>query len=988
MNQCLKYQNIKFSIMALVCIFLVCFTIENNTCFAIENKDTIRVGFFSLPGFNEYDELGNPTGYNIEYLNYVADHTGWNYEFVKANSWQEALYLLENGEIDLLSPSQWTLDRSKKFAFTEYPFGTEYGSILTLDTNYDMTYEDFEGFSDLKFGCVQTLIFKDAFFEYAKLHGFTPNLTYYKDTNALMSALKVGEVDAVVANLMNAKENMKVLAKFAPGSFYYILNKENTDLLQTMNETMAHIKVTHSEIEPKLTEKYYPFYYKVAFTKQEMDYVEMAPEFTIGCISNREPISYFDPVTGEFAGITRDILDKVSEISGLKFKYVSLPTGAIKYDYFTEHNIQLISSVEHNYINLTTPGLNLTNPYLSSRKIVVGKRELLQKETFSTIALSTGSQTLTKVMESRYPNAEILIFETIEECFEAVLAGEAEVLIQNQYAVERYLPKPKYEDLTVLPSEGIEDELALASVIYQEENGVEEEVLSDNRLIKIINKSIANINKNEIAEIIIHHTTNQPYKFTIADSSYRYRYFIIALTIVTILGTFLAIYSLRLKSKNAAILKQNEAKLRSITNNINGGVVVLLPNKGLKISYANEGFLSLIQYSKDEYEALRSNNYVTYIHPEDIESLNTVIDDNFDGNDHLSIRLRLLRKDGTYLPTLFNGTLAVSSEKQKELYCVIMDLSEQIKIMEELEQEQVRYQLLLEKSDDMIFDINLELKEITISNKFFKKFGWTLPAKYEEASVEQILSIWHIHHEDADVFKESVSNLLNLSIDTECKARIWKSDSTYRWCNISHNIMKKNGKVVRLIGKVVDIDEEIKEKERLLYKAQVDTLTGHYNKEAFYKLCTKYFKENHNAAILFIDLDNFKQVNDLLGHMTGDKAIKDAAKKLKMIFSQHDLISRFGGDEFCILVKEIAEETLIDKLNWIIDKLNEIYQNEQQTVTITASIGVVLAPDFGTDISHLLLCADQALYSAKECGKNQFVVYNEGLELNGYKGRK
>ena len=93
-------------------------------------KRTVRVGFFERSGFYEYDELGEPCGYGVDYLKQVAGEAGWNYKLVKADSWEECVELLREGKIDILAPAQITPEREEEFSFCTFPIGTEYGALL------------------------------------------------------------------------------------------------------------------------------------------------------------------------------------------------------------------------------------------------------------------------------------------------------------------------------------------------------------------------------------------------------------------------------------------------------------------------------------------------------------------------------------------------------------------------------------------------------------------------------------------------------------------------------------------------------------------------------------------------------------------------------------------------------------------------------------------------------------------------------------------
>lgn len=166
-----------------------------------------------------------------------------------------------------------------------------------------------------------------------------------------------------------------------------------------------------------------------------------------------------------------------------------------------------------------------------------------------------------------------------------------------------------------------------------------------------------------------------------------------------------------------------------------------------------------------------------------------------------------------------------------------------------------------------------------------------------------------------------------------------------------------------------------KERRSLEHKARYDALSGVLNKQTFlYYLNDRRKSETKNTfAFLFIDLDNFKHVNDILGHTTGDEAIKATADILKSYFRQGDLLGRFGGDEFVIYMKNFPEPDLINRVEKILKKLDTSYENNNQTVKTSASIGIVFSEN-GSDISgsELLDLADKELYKAKAAGRNQY----------------
>ena len=148
------------------------------------------------------------------------------------------------------------------------------------------------------------------------------------------------------------------------------------------------------------------------------------------------------------------------------------------------------------------------------------------------------------------------------------------------------------------------------------------------------------------------------------------------------------------------------------------------------------------------------------------------------------------------------------------------------------------------------------------------------------------------------------------------------------------------------------------------------------NKQTFAYETKKFLGENDSkgSGIIFLDMDNFKMINDTMGHAMGDKVIVDTARKIQVIFANFDYVARFGGDEFCVFVKDIPKETLLDKLKWAVEKLYAEYNSDTGIVTISASIGVAYCKNSGVPYEELLNKADKAVYEAKEKGRNCYVV--------------
>ncbi|GMA59619.1 hypothetical protein GCM10025859_00590 [Alicyclobacillus fastidiosus] len=166
---------------------------------------------------------------------------------------------------------------------------------------------------------------------------------------------------------------------------------------------------------------------------------------------------------------------------------------------------------------------------------------------------------------------------------------------------------------------------------------------------------------------------------------------------------------------------------------------------------------------------------------------------------------------------------------------------------------------------------------------------------------------------------------------------------------------------------------------RITYLAYHDPLTGLANRRFFSETIAElYTAENEQfcCAILMLDLDGFKQVNDKFGHDTGDKLLKETAVRLNHSVREEDMVARLGGDEFILLVtsaKSVADVKVIAAR--IMDMLQRPILIGKNVIQVTASVGIALRPDDGKNYPDLLRNADEALYQAKERGKNRYAFY-------------
>lgn len=579
-NQKKRVMRRLISICMAVCCLIGTVLTETLSINAEESR-TVKVGVFPLGKFHNYDENGKAYGYDVEYMKKIAEITHWNVEYVEAANWVEATEMLESGEIDLLAPAQKIDSLSARFDYAAFPMGTEFAAIYTLNERDDLQYEDFESMAKLKYGAVQESTFTKKFLEdYSVEAGFTPDVQYYANTTELFDALYAKEVDAIVTNVMFYDESIKMLAKFSALPVYYITQKGNTELLEELDEAMTTIRLNDPSFEAELLAEYFQIYNSTQLTYEEQQYVENMPEIKIGYMVNHEPLSYTDPETGEFAGISREILDRISEITGFTFSYVPLPATNVTTDYLVENDIHVICNVEYNETNLSLSNMKISSPYLESEKVIVAKNDIeFDSESALTIALATGSATIEDEIKKEYPNFNFEIYGTMEECFEAVHTGKADALMDNRYVAETLLNKPIYQDMSVIPIQGLMDKLCLGTMIYEEDD-----IYADPMFLQIIDKAIKQLTTKEVNNIIIRNTAGNVYQLTLGDIAYVYRHLWIVIIVLLACIMGLLIWTRQIKAKKNEELQQKNKEL------------VLAIEQAQRANHAKSQFLSRMSH--------------------------------------------------------------------------------------------------------------------------------------------------------------------------------------------------------------------------------------------------------------------------------------------------------------------------------------------------------------------------------------------------------
>jgi diguanylate cyclase (GGDEF)-like protein/PAS domain S-box-containing protein len=243
-----------------------------------------------------------------------------------------------------------------------------------------------------------------------------------------------------------------------------------------------------------------------------------------------------------------------------------------------------------------------------------------------------------------------------------------------------------------------------------------------------------------------------------------------------------------------------------------------------------------------------------------------------------------------------------------------------------------------------------------------------------------------IYHTDEafETFGEIAYSTLAQENAFQADIQLKRGESDEFWCSVSAQNISKNDNGAGSIWLFEDISIQRENEQRLRRLASFDSLTGLPNRTVFNDrlehAIAKADRHSTNLAIFFIDLDNFKNINDSLGHKTGDLLLCEVATRLKQSVRAEDTVARLGGDEFTVILEDIGSARFVGKVaEKVLQAISEPYLLEQLEVNISPSVGISLYPSDGKTLDHLVKNADAAMYHAKSLGKNNFQFYSADM---------
>lgn len=426
----------------------------------------------------------------------------------------------------------------------------------------------------------------------------------------------------------------------------------------------------------------------------------------------------------------------------------------------------------------------------------------------------------------------------------------------------------------------------------------------------------------------------------------------------------------RLQSERT--LKETQTRLKTIVDSVHTGILVIDPENH-QIVDVNEVAAVCLGRTRDEIIGSSCHRFIC---PNDeghcpITDLHQELD---------SEERDLICSDGSHLPVIKTVSRVILDGREHLLESFI-DISRRKQMENTLKESEERYRMLVENQADLVIKVAMDGRLLFVSPSFCKLFGKEehellglpllpiiLPVEQRssaDSDLEQLVS------SDASYYREYFS----------------PTAAGNRWIGWTLRcISADNGLPEAIVGMGRDITDRKKAEQTIEQLAYHDPITDLPNRTLLYDrlqlAINRAERDNQGVAVLFLDLDRFKSVNDSLGHAVGDQLLKLVSDRLLSCIRSSDTVARLGGDEFVVLISAIENDHSIGTVVLkILEQLAEPYQIEGHEIYITSSIGISLYPRDAHDAKELLKNADMAMYQAKEAGRNTCHFFSPELNM-------
>jgi len=1001
----------KLKIYLLALFSLIIFT-ESNLFAESDNRTVVKVGYYENINFQEgANDFSIKSGYGYEYYQHIAEYAGWKYEYVYGD-FIDLYKKLLSGDIDFLAGMAMNDSRKKVISYPNLPMGRE-SYMLVKRSNDSTISSDLSTLNEKKIGVLDSIMV-DIVKKFQKQNNINMEIVLFKSMEARNQALINKNVDLIIIEDSGTGiiKGTELFYDVDYTDFYLCVNKARPDLLKKLNDIQYFMSFSEPSFLSYLNDKYMrKNIVSTSLSDDEKEWVKNHNVIKIGYLNDYAPYCS-KTKQGTVHGLIKDLIEKI--IYELNIKEEVTP------EYIDFQNIdEMLKALQENKIDVMFPssgGLYYAEQdqiYNSKSIIKVGVNLIYNysytDETLKKIAINKNSKIQLRYMQATFPDSQIVLCKSTEDCLRAVLLGKAGCTIIDSLRSNGMLKNDKYRHLKTLQL-GDSDDYYFSIKVGNES------------LLKLLNRALSVID-SDFSLASSYQYINELYTYTVLDFIKNNTPLIFCLfVIISSLIAYLFLKNYMRMKKQLVERMQYQDEIRKAINSarsanenfefvensyrtlhklVKSGMWRLyFDEKGylLKTEWSNE-FRKMLGYNDESDFPNTLHSWSSLLHPDDYEEIVSGVDEyasQFNTNEIYDVEYRLLTKDRGY--RWFRATGDVSRREDKTPYCffgVFFDITEQ---KEHTELEKSRNEALNQANEALTamtsihkalesgqwyfyYDTDSKLQKVVWSDSFRQLLGFR--------SEEDFPNEWDswfnlLHPQDVEKMFESYNATVNDKTGNttfNIENRLFTKDRGYRWFRAAGRLSRReDGSPDTFYGLFIDIDDK-KKAEESLRNALITAEHASNAKTVFLNNMSHDIRTPMNAIIGFISLasshiDDKEKVSNYLS-----KIATSSEHLLSLINDVLDM-SRIESGKIKIEEKKLNLPTFIKDLKTIIQP-----NISQKNLKLSINVENIKNEDFITDklrLNQILInILGNAIKFTKSGGEISLnITQNESLKEN------
>ncbi len=519
-------------------------------CFATEDTGSslpaLKVAFYPLDGFFEYDACGNETGYGVELLDKLSQYAGVSFTYVAADSWDSTRDMLAEGKADLRMPVSMPLIPSSTPGMSSHAILNTYHALMTLNSKQGLYYCDYDAFGDLRVAISDSLLSRDVIASRLSEFGISEDqLRVCGDYGEARAMLDSGMADAVISNVMDLKDDMKILARF-DNTTNHILMRQDDPALSLLDSAMDRLEINEPLFLSGLYKKWFPERVCVPLTRAEVEYVAGIGGLRFAFAEEEGYLSRLED--GVYKGFYPALAEFLCEKLGVEYEAVSRDTPTTD----AQGEPLILPGYSNNLLHAAENGVSVTDTFFTANYCWLQQEDVEVNLSDCTVAVVDGPGSPSRLLLRDFSPEQFLYFDDWGTCIRAVSSGKADVTILNNYIAEYYLSVYRYGNVVSVFTDNYS-------------HGVSFGVTQGNAVLSyVLNKTLDTVSADEIDQLIIRAQTDRPQYGDPLDliRSHPTQTLSVLAALAGLLGALgvLAVFTRRISRQNLALQSANTAK--------------------------------------------------------------------------------------------------------------------------------------------------------------------------------------------------------------------------------------------------------------------------------------------------------------------------------------------------------------------------------------------------------------------------------------------